>query len=147
MFNYYFDTDRDAHPDTVRLFEEIATGKYETYTSRYVIGELEAAKEEKRNKMLNLIPKYGISVLKEDDEALRLTGIYIAQGVIPKKYRTDGLHIAVSAINDMDMILSLNFKHIISKRTEELTGLINTMNGYKKVEIRPPMEAVDNEEA
>ena len=27
MFNYYLDTDRDAHADTVKLFEEIAAGK------------------------------------------------------------------------------------------------------------------------
>ena len=27
LFNFYFDTDRDAHPDTVKLFTEIAEGK------------------------------------------------------------------------------------------------------------------------
>ena len=26
MFNHYFDTDRDAHPATVRLFKEIRAG-------------------------------------------------------------------------------------------------------------------------
>ena len=33
LFNYYFDRDRDAHADTVKLFEEIAEGKYEAFTS------------------------------------------------------------------------------------------------------------------
>ena len=40
MFNYYFDEDRDAHADTVRLFEDIAAGKYAAFTSVYVIDEL-----------------------------------------------------------------------------------------------------------
>ena len=33
MFNYYFDTERDAHSDTVKLFEEIRAGKYQAFTS------------------------------------------------------------------------------------------------------------------
>jgi len=38
LFNYYFDEDRDAHADTVRLFEDIAAEKYEAYTSAYILG-------------------------------------------------------------------------------------------------------------
>ncbi|MCL2096264.1 MAG: hypothetical protein FWH10_05090, partial [Oscillospiraceae bacterium] len=45
MFNYYFDIERDAHADTVKLFNEIRTGKYEAYTSVYVIDELEDTKD------------------------------------------------------------------------------------------------------
>jgi len=145
MFNYYFDSDRDAHPDTVRLFGEIAAGKYEAYTSKYVIGELEAAKGEKRGRMLNLIPEYGIRVLGENDDASGLADVYIRENVVPADHRVDALHIAISAVNNIDMILSLNFKHIVSKRTEDLTGNINIQNGYRRVEIRPPMEVVENE--
>ena len=46
LFNYYFDKDRDAHADTVTLFEECASGKYEAFTSVYVIDELEDAPSE-----------------------------------------------------------------------------------------------------
>jgi len=28
LFNFYVDEDRDAHADTVKLFKEIAEGKY-----------------------------------------------------------------------------------------------------------------------
>ena len=101
--------------------------------------------KEKRNKMLGLIPKYGLRVLEPDLETLKLADVYVAAGVIPKNYHTDSLHIAISTVNDIDMILSLNFKHIVSKRTEDLTGNINMLNGYRKVEIRPPMEVVENE--
>ena len=40
MFNYFFDTDRDGHADTVRMFEAIGKGEYEGYTSEYVTFEL-----------------------------------------------------------------------------------------------------------
>jgi predicted nucleic acid-binding protein len=81
MFNYYFDTERDGHPDTVRMFEAIGRGEYEGFTSEYVTYELRNAPEPKRDEMLSLIPKYGISVLQLDDEADRLTDLYITKRI------------------------------------------------------------------
>ena len=37
LFNFYFDKDREAHAATVALFEDIAAGKYEAFTSDYVV--------------------------------------------------------------------------------------------------------------
>ena len=55
LFNFYIDEDRgDAHTDTVRLFKEIAAGKYEAFTSDYATDELENAPAEKRDKMIAL---------------------------------------------------------------------------------------------
>jgi len=61
------------------------------------------------------------------------------------KYRTDGVHIAVAAVNDMDMIISMNFQHIVKRKTKIGTGSINTLNGYRAVEIVNPMEVVEDE--
>jgi len=52
LFNYYFDEDRDAHADTITLFEECAAGKFEPFTSGYVINELDDAPSDKRGKCL-----------------------------------------------------------------------------------------------
>jgi len=62
LFSYYFDEDRDAHADTVQLFEDINLGKYEAYTSDYTVRELENAPNEKRDKMIELIDRYNIVV-------------------------------------------------------------------------------------
>jgi len=40
LFNFYFDQNREAHADTVRLFEDIFNSKYLAYTSVYVADEL-----------------------------------------------------------------------------------------------------------
>jgi predicted nucleic acid-binding protein len=104
LFNYYFDEDRGfAHDSTVALFKEIAAEKFEAFTSRYVIDELTASPEVKRDKMLRLILEYDIPILEPSDEAVRIADLYIAQSIIPQKYRTDGLHIAISTVNDLDM--------------------------------------------
>jgi len=140
MFNYFFDADRDAHPATVKLFEEIAAGKYEAYTARPVIEEIGRTKTDKREKMLTLIADREIPILETGVDAERLADIYVADGVIPKNYRTDGLHIAIAAVNDLDMIISMNFEHIVKRKTIKMTAAINSINGYRAVEIYSPME-------
>jgi hypothetical protein len=82
LFNFYFDEDRgDAHIDTVKLFKEIKAGKYEAFTSDYVVNEIESAPIEKSEKMLNLIKQYGITVLALNTEAEQLAEMYVEQGI------------------------------------------------------------------
>ena len=146
LFNFYVDEDKgDAHAETVRLFKEIAANKYEAYTSDYVVDELERAPEAKRDKMISLLTEYGIKVLEPDTAASKLADIYVAEGVIPLKYRTDGLHIAIATVNGLDMIISMNFQHIVKRKTVKMTGAINILNGYQAIEIYSPMEVVDSE--
>ena len=146
LFNFFIDEDKgDAHIDTVKLFKEIASDKYEAYTSDYVIDELERAPDEKRNKMINLITEYGIKVLESDIAASKLADLYIEQGIIPIKYRNDGLHIAIATVNGLDMIISMNFEHIVKRKTIKMTGAINILNNYHAIEIYSPMEVVESE--
>lgn len=146
MFNYYFDADRDAHLDTVKLFSEVKDGKYIAYTSAYVLLELEREKTLKREKMLGLIGKYNINVLDLDPEAERIADIYIQNGILPSSCINDCLHIASATVNNLDMIISLNFAHIVRRKTILLTEIVNIKEGYKGIGIYSPMEVVENEE-
>ena len=134
LFNYYFDTDRDAHADTVRLFKAIAAGKYEAYTSDAVLDELEEAPSPKREAMLALVDEYNIRTLIVDEETETLVNAYLAGKLVPRKYKTDGIHIAVAAVNDMDFIVSMNFRHIVSVKTKRLTHEVNIQQGYRPVD-------------
>jgi len=147
MFNYYFDKERDAHLDTVKLFEEVKAGKYQAFSSVYAVDELMKAPEEKRGLMLELFNKYNVEILQPSPEAEKLADIYLSEGIIPQTSIVDSRHIAVATINDLEMILSLNFKHIVRKKTIELTELVNVREGYRKVQIYTPMEVVENEES
>ena len=129
----------------MKLFKEIAAGKYEAFTSTYVTDELENAPETKRDKMMRLITEYDITVLAPNDEAVRVANIYVSEGVLPIKHRTDALHIAIETVNDLDMIISMNFEHIVKRKTKIATGSINVLNGYRAVEIYNPMEVIENE--
>ena len=146
MFNYYFDTERDAHPATVKLFQEIKAGKYEAYTSTYVIDEIIKANEPKKSNMLALIAEYDIAILKDSIDARQLADIYVKEGIIPVRYRYDGLHIACASVNDLEYIFSLNFKHINKLKTKIMTSNTNIMQGYRPIIIINPMEVTENDE-
>jgi len=145
FINYFFDEDRDAHDDTVTLFEECLSGKFEPFTSGYVINELNDAPNEKRDKMISLIKKYNITVLAINDEADELALRYLFEGVFPPNSLIDASHVASASVNALDMIISLNFRHIIKERTIEMTSAINTLLGYKTIKIKSPMEVIDDE--
>jgi len=145
LFNYYFDTDRDAHPDTLLLFKDVAAGKYEAFTSDAVVKELTAAPASKSAMMIALVGEYKIETLTVNDEINRLADLYVAEGIIPAKYRTDGVHIAVAAVNGLDIIASMNFQHIVKNKVKRLANAVNIVKGYRPVDIVSPMEIVENE--
>jgi Fe-S cluster assembly ATPase SufC len=103
-----------------------------------VVQELQDNKDsEHREKMLALIAEYKIKILDENKDAERLADIYIANNAVKAAYPTDTVHIAITAVRDMDFIVSLNFQHIVKQKTIVETGRINVQEGYRNVGISP----------
>jgi len=142
IFNRYFEDERGYCEETKRLFERFKAGIDEPFTSFAVIEELEKAEEPKKAKMINLIQQYGVKVLEIGNEILELAETYIETGIIPQNYRFDGIHIAAAAVNDMDCIVSLNFRHINRLKTKNETRVVNLLKGYSNPDICTPMEVV-----
>ena len=146
LFNFYFDEKMgEDHKATLRLFEMIAEGRYIPYTSSYAIEELENAPPEKRNKMTELIKQYDITVIYSNDVIEKMADIYISEGMISEKKRTDSLHMAAAAVNGLDMIITMNLRDICKLKTKQMIGRINKQQGYRNVAICSPREVVENE--
>ena len=147
IFNFPFSDDAPQYrADTRRLFNEIKAGKYKPFTSKYVTLELESTRDvEKLNLMKSLITDYEVAVIPASDEIERLANVYVAAGVIPKKYATDALHIAAATVSGLDFIVSLNFRHIVKHKTIIETELINAREGFKRVFIHTPAEVTEND--
>ena len=147
VFNFYFANDApDKQADTLLLFKEIEQGKYEPYTSDYVIEELLAAPEPKQSEMLKLITQYNVTVLPESSETKRLADLYVSEGIIPVKYSADALHIAATTANGLDFIVSYNFKHIVKMKTITMTEVVNLREHYHRIGIYSPTEVVEYED-
>ena len=127
------------------FFKECAAGNFEPFTSYYAIEELKDAPTEKRDKMIALIKKYNITVLTATDEADNLARRYVIEGALPNGSLSDASHNAIASVNGLDMIISLNFRHIVREKTIKMTNAINILLGYKAIKINAPMEVIDNE--
>jgi predicted nucleic acid-binding protein len=143
IFNFYFDADRDAHTSTIQLFKEIVSGKFKPYTSIFVVEELQNAPIKKSQQMLDLISKFSIIVLPENEVAVHIANLFINNNIIPRKYRFDALHIALALVNNLDKIISLNFKHIVRDKTRIFTEYISKIHNYRSISINSPMEVID----
>jgi hypothetical protein len=148
MFNFYFAPDKPGYRvlkgQVLQIFDLIKAGEYEPYTSVYAVEELDTtAGEEKRERMKGLIIDYGVTLLDKSDEADRLAALYVESGAVPARYPTDAAHIAVTAVNGLDFIVSLNFEHIARPWTVERVRLVNIQEGYKSIGIYKPAEVLE----
>ena len=142
VFNRYLEEGREYCAETRLLFQKIAERKIEAYTSVYVIDELQKASEPKRSQMLNLITEFHIRTLKDSEEARELADVYIQAKIIPARYKLDGVHIAMTAINNIECIISFNFTHINNVKTKAATETIHAIKDYSNPYICTPMEVL-----
>jgi predicted nucleic acid-binding protein len=146
IFNFPFADDAPQYrDDTKRLFAEIKASKFRAFTSEYVIRELAAATDALREDRLGLVREYAVEVMPASEETRGLATAYIEAGIIPLAYGTDGFHIAAATVGGLDFIVSLNFRHIVKRKTIERTELINYREGYKRIGIYTPAEVIDYE--
>jgi len=133
---------RERRELTRELFDRIRDGDYEPHISVVVIDEIAAASEPKRSELYGLVDDISPVVLELTPEVLALSREYIQQGTIPAKHSNDALHIAVAVINDLDLLLSWNFAHIVKLKTRRVVSATSRLLGYKEIEICSPEEVV-----
>jgi predicted nucleic acid-binding protein len=154
LFNFYFAEKGKQYfgktvqycRETKKFFEAVRAGKFEPYTSDYVLAEIEReSDEEHRLEMLKLIADCNVIILPGNEEIERLARLYIEAGAIPETFPDDALHIAATAIYGLNFIVSLNFQHIVKDKTIQITARINEAEGYTANGIYEPGEVIDDE--
>lgn len=93
--------------------------------------------------MEGLIRETNPFLLEVNIEAEELAERYVKEGIIPQRYRSDALHIAMAVINGIEAIISWNFEHIVKLKTRIMVNGINRLLGYHEIEICSPEEVVE----
>jgi len=124
------------------LFGEIKKGKYTILYSRLTDAELSTAPKEVRELMQG-IPDDQIEFIDSTIEAENLADQYIQEKVVGQTSRADCLHIAMATLNNADILISWNFKHIVNVHRIRGYNSINYRQGHKMLEIRSPREILE----
>jgi len=146
VLNFLFAEDApDFKNVTVDFFENyVAKGKYDVYISDVVIREIEKAPDaSKRNLLLDTAKKYSLRILLLTPEAIELSERYLAERIIPPKKREDAQHIAISVCNQIDVLVSWNFKHLANIQKQLAVKIVNEQQGYYyPLVLTNPMEVL-----
>src|SRR3972149_2618404 len=99
-----------GHQEATReLWPELAA-KYETYVSALVYEEARRGDPDQARMRLAAIEPFPI--LDIDDEARTLAEKIVAGRGIPAEYPEDALHIAVAAVNGIEVVVTWNYAHL-----------------------------------
>ncbi len=142
VFGGYFDTEFELW--TKILFDKIFKGEYKIIFSKLSDIELLPAPENVR-KLIELIPESQIINVDITDEAIELAEQYLIENVVGKTSRVDCTHIAIATLNNADILVSWNFKHIVNVNRIRGYNAVNYKYGHKILEIRTPREILEYE--
>lgn len=86
-----------------------------------------------------------MEALETTAEATTLAEAYLAALVVPSASRVDALHVAFASVAGADALVSWNFKHLVQLRRIRGFHAVNVLRGYPLIEIRSPVEVIDDE--
>ena len=134
--------DKEFEKETKLLFKRLENKEIIFVVSNLLQEELEDAPIQVKNLLTNFDKSYFEQVIVTD-EVNKLAERYIAEKVVGKTNLDDCKHIALATINNVDILASWNFKHIVNYIRIQGYNSVNIKNGYKPLEIRNPKELID----
>jgi hypothetical protein len=131
--------DAEFKEATLRFFKQVRGGKYTVLVSQVTLDELAGAPAGIRRFFTDLPSECKVE-LPPSDEADTLAQEYVNAGALGKASLEDALHVAAATVAAADLILSLNFKHLVNYDRIQKFNAVNLMNGYKPMDIHSPLE-------
>ena len=112
--------------------------RYELFISEMVVRECERGDAERAKLRTDAID--GLPLLDIDSETEALATELVRKKAVPENSVEDALHIAVAAVNNVDFIVTWNFKHINNPAMKRHIGNVVRGMGYGMPEICSPEE-------
>jgi len=128
--------------ETRALWPKLASD-FESYISALVYEEAGRGNPQEAQKRLDAIEPF--PVLDVDEEAQLLAASLLADNAVPGEYPEDAMHIAISAVNGIDILLTWNFAHINNPFKKMLIRQAVENAGYRCPEICSPDELMEAE--
>jgi predicted nucleic acid-binding protein len=137
--------DDEFEYETKKLFERLENSEVIFIISDLLEIELERAPE----RVKNLLYNYSNSCFEKvsiTEEAKILGSKYVQEKVVGATSIEDCYHIAIATIENADVLVSWNFKHIVNLQRIKGYNSVNIKNGYNLLEIRNPKDLINYED-
>jgi len=120
---------------------DVYKGTFETFISELVLEEIgsgDTIAAEKRLLVVESIP-----ILETTENATKLAKLLIAEKAVPETCIEDALHISIAAVQDIDFLLTWNFKHINNANTRDKISRVITQAKLKSPILCSPEELIN----
>ncbi len=125
---------------TRRLFDGLRRDLWDGFVSVLVLEEVSRAPVSVRQTIESELTKTPLLVLEESDASLALARAYIDSGAIPQQYEDDARHVAVATVNDVQVIVSWNFRHMVNVERKRRLNSVNVREGFPLIDLISPWE-------
>ncbi len=129
---------RAAHQQLTQEWWETRRFDFELVVSEAVLNEAGAGDSSAAIERLEVLR--GIRLLEINDAAALLAERLVAEKVLPEKAAVDALHISISAINNIDYLLTWNCKHIANAEMKSAIMAVCERDGFRCPHICTPEE-------
>jgi predicted nucleic acid-binding protein len=127
-----------------RDFWEKLRAEFDTYVSALVLQEAGRGNVNQAKRRLEAIAAF--PVLDIDDDARKLAEVIMAAKAIPFEHPEDALHIAVAAVNGVQVLVTWNYAHLNNPFTRLMIREAVEDAGYRCPEICSPEELLELEQ-
>jgi predicted nucleic acid-binding protein len=128
---------------TEQFFRWLRVSPDEYFVSELVLAELSRAQPPLRGKLLATVARLSVKTLPITVEAEGLAQRYLADGVLPPRYRDDALHVAIAVLHHLDVVVTWNMKHLANVRRIAGLNRTNLVMGFAPIRIHTPEEVID----
>jgi predicted nucleic acid-binding protein len=137
--------DEEFRDPSERFFTAVRAGAFVVLVSEALVVEISSAPAVVQATFET--HRAHMEALETTAEAAGLAEAYLAAGVVPAASRVDALHVALASVARADAVVSWNFKDLVQLRRIRGFHAVNVLRGYPLIEIRSPLEVIDDEEA
>ena len=129
---------------TVEFLEKCECGVFEAYISDVVANEVRQAPAATQQAIEEWIARVNPVELKLSDEGDQLAQRFIEQEVVPKRRLDDARHVACALVNEMDVLISWNHRHLANTRKSDAFNAVAVLAGLEtRLEIHTPLEVLE----
>ena len=130
---------------TLNLWDKFKIGIYDIYLSDVTIAEINKCNKEKLIFCNQKLSEIQYTKLEITDSVFDLVDEIIDTEILSEKSFEDCQHIAVAVLNECDVIISWNFKHLVNIKTIQGIRKITQLKGYRDIEIITPTTLLEME--
>lgn len=133
----------DYRADTEEFLDCCRRRVFDPYVSDLVLDEIGRAEPSLRRDLEQLVADVRPVLFTVSERALALAEAFLAAGVVPPSKPDDAGHVAAAFDQQLDVLVSWNFRHIANVRRAEKFNAVAVLRGlHHQLRIVSPAEVV-----